>query len=242
MNSGGSFPRHIAIIMDGNGRWATQRHLPRTVGHHEGIQRVREIVKACTELKIEVLTLFVFSTENWSRPSVEVKTLMRFLSVYLGREVSSLHKRNIRVKFIGRKDHLPKYVVEKIERIEQKTRDNTGLTLMLAVNYGSRQEIVDAVKNIARECSKGLIDADSINEETVSSYLYTQGLADPDLLIRTSGEQRISNFLLWQLSYAELYFPKKFWPDFKKADLLEALEVYANRGRRFGGIENRGVK
>jgi undecaprenyl diphosphate synthase len=242
MNASAVLPRHIAIIMDGNGRWATQRHLPRTVGHHEGVLRVREIVKACAELKIEALTLFVFSTENWSRPSLEVKTLMRFLSVYLGREVASLHKRNIRVKFIGRKDPLPKYVIEKIARIEQKTRDNTGLTLVLAVNYGSRREIVDGIKNIVKDCAAGRLDADEVTEETVDSYLYTAGLPDPDLLIRTSGEQRISNFLLWQLSYAELYFPEKYWPDFKKADLLEALEVYANRGRRFGGIDNKGGK
>ena len=242
MNASAVLPRHIAIIMDGNGRWATQRHLPRTVGHHEGVQRVREIVKASAELKIEALTLFVFSTENWSRPSLEVKTLMRFLSVYLGREVASLHKMNICVKFIGRKDPLPKYVIEKIARIEQKTRDNTGLTLVLAVNYGSRREIVDGIKNIVKDCASGRLEADEITEETVDSYLYTAGLPDPDLLIRTSGEQRISNFLLWQLSYAELYFPKKYWPDFKKADLLEALEVYASRGRRFGSVDTKGGK
>ncbi|MCU0651096.1 MAG: isoprenyl transferase [Candidatus Omnitrophica bacterium] len=232
-----AYPRHIAIIMDGNGRWAKLRHLPRTLGHREGIFRVKEIVKAASDLKIEALTLYVFSCENWSRPESEVNTLMKFLSIYLGREVSMLCKNNIRVRFIGRRKHLPRSVLDKIELVEEKTKGNTGLTLVLAINYGSRQEMLDAVKEIVKDCEKGKLSAADLTEESISGYLYTQGLPDPDLLIRTSGEQRLSNFLLWQLSYAELYFTKKYWPDFKKADLMEALEDYGGRLRRFGGID-----
>jgi undecaprenyl diphosphate synthase len=235
-----SVPQHIAIIMDGNGRWAQERHLPRTLGHREGVLRVKEIVQAAVDLHIEVVTLFAFSTENWTRPSVEVKTLMHLLSVYLGRVIANLSKKNIRLRFIGRRDPLPKVVLNTIERAEKKTRDNTGLTLVLAVNYGARQEIIDGIKAMLKDCEKGTLQADTVDEEAVGSYLYTAGLPDPDLLIRTSGEQRISNFLLWQLSYAELYFPRKYWPDFKKADLLEALDVYAKRVRKFGGIETKG--
>jgi undecaprenyl diphosphate synthase len=234
-----ALPRHIAIIMDGNGRWAQERHLPRTLGHREGVHRVKEIVQAAVDLGIEAVTLFAFSTENWTRPSVEVKTLMHLLSVYLGREISSLSKKNIRLKFIGRRDPLPKVVLNTIERAEKKTRDNTGLTLVLAINYGSRQEIIDGIKAMIMDCVKGKLSTEDVNEETIDSYLYTAGLPDPDLMIRTSGEQRISNFLLWQLSYAELYFPRKYWPDFKKADFLEALDVYAKRVRKFGGIETK---
>jgi undecaprenyl diphosphate synthase len=236
-----SLPRHIAIIMDGNGRWAQERHLPRTMGHREGVIRVREIVRAAADLHIEALTLFVFSTENWSRPSLEVKTLMRFLSIYLGREVAALHKRNIKVRFIGSRDRLPKFVAEKMNRLEEKTRENTGLTLVLAVNYGSRQEITDAVKAVVSDCARGTMSVDDVTPDVIEAYLATAGLPGPDLLIRTSGEQRLSNFLLWQLSYAELYFTKKNWPDFKKADLLEALEVFASRGRRFGNVDTKGI-
>jgi undecaprenyl diphosphate synthase len=235
-----TLPRHIAIIMDGNGRWAKERHLPRTLGHREGVLRVKEIVQAAIDLDIKVVTLFAFSTENWTRPSVEVKTLMHLLSVYLGREISSLSRKNIRLKFIGRRNPLPKAVLRTIERAEQKTGDNTALTLVLAINYGGRQEIVDGIKAMLEDFSKGKLSAPDVNEETVGSYLYTAGLPDPDLLIRTSGEERISNFLLWQLSYAELYFPQKYWPDFKRADLEEAIEVYKKRGRRFGGVDTKG--
>ena len=166
---------------------------------------------------------------------------MRFLSVYLGREIAGLDKRNIRVKFIGSRDRLPKFVMEKIARVEQKTGVNTGLTLVLAINYGSRQEIVSALKAVAADCVRGALAIDDVTPDTIDAYLYTAGLPDPDLLIRTSGEQRLSNFLLWQLSYAELYFTKKYWPDFKKADIVEALEIYAGRGRRFGGVETKGA-
>jgi undecaprenyl diphosphate synthase len=227
--------------MDGNGRWAQERHLPRTLGHREGVLRVKEIVQAAVDLRIETLTLFAFSTENWTRPSLEVKTLMSLLSVYLGREISIISKKNIRLRFIGRRDPLPKVVLNTIERAEMKTRENSGLTLVLAVNYGGRQEIVDGIKAMMKDCAGGKLSPDSVTEETVGSYLYTAGIPDPDFLIRTSGEQRISNFLLWQLSYAELYFPGKYWPDFRKADLLEALDVYAKRARRFGNVGTKGT-
>ncbi|HQJ16247.1 MAG TPA: isoprenyl transferase [Candidatus Omnitrophota bacterium] len=229
-------PRHVAIIMDGNGRWAQMRHLPRTLGHREGVLRVKEIVQAASEIGIEVVTLFAFSTENWSRPALEVSTLMRLLQVYLGREISALSRRNIKVRFIGRRDQLPRSVIRTIERAEEKTKGNTGLTLVLAVNYGSRQEILDGVRAMMSDCARGALAPGEVTEKTFGSYLYTAGLPDPDLLIRTSGEQRISNFMLWQLSYAELYFPEKYWPDFRKQDFLEAIEVYGKRCRRFGGI------
>ena len=216
--------------------------MPRTVGHREGVLRVKEIVQAAVDLGIEVVTLFAFSTENWTRPSFEVKALMHLLSVYLGREIANLSRKNIRLKFIGRRDPLPKAVLRTIERAEQKTKDNTGLTLVLAINYGSRQEIMDGIKAMLSDCLKGRLSVDGVDEKAVDSYLYTAGLPDPDLMIRTSGEQRISNFLLWQLSYAELYFPGKYWPDFKKADLLEALDIFAKRVRKFGGIEKRGSR
>lgn len=234
-----TLPRHIAIIMDGNGRWAQERRLPRTMGHREGVLRVKEIVQAASDIGIEVVTLYAFSAENWSRPTFEVKALMRLLDVYLGREIANLARKNIRVRFIGRRDPLPKFVIRTIERAEEKTGDNTGLTLVLAVNYGSRQEILDGVKALMRGCARGRVKPGDVTEKTFGSYLYTAGLPDPDLLIRTSGEQRVSNFLLWQLSYAELYFPSKYWPDFRKADLLEAVEAYVKRSRRFGGIERK---
>lgn len=232
-------PRHVAIIMDGNGRWAQMRHLPRTIGHREGVLRVKEIVQAASDIGIEVMTLFAFSTENWSRPSLEVRTLMRLLEVYLGREISALSRKNIKVRFIGRRDPLPRSVIRTIDRAEERTKCNTGLTLVLAVNYGSRQEILDGVRAMMRDCAEGALTAGEVTEETFSSYLYTAGLPDPDLMIRTSGEQRISNFMLWQLSYSELYFPKKYWPDFRKQDFLEAIEEYGKRCRRFGGIEKK---
>jgi len=221
-------PRHVAIIMDGNGRWAKRRHLPRTAGHREGIFRVKEIVQAAAELGIEVITLFAFSTENWSRPQHEIKALMRFLQVYLDREVENLCRNNIKLRFIGRRDPLPPEVIRSLRQAEEKTKPNSGLTLVLAINYGSRQEIVDAIKAMLKDCARGTIDALRITEETLSSYLYTAGLADPDLLIRTSGEQRISNFLLWQLSYTELYFTDKCWPDFKKNDFLKLWRRLVN--------------
>lgn len=229
-------PKHIAIIMDGNGRWAKERGLSRTFGHREGVKRVKEIVKTAAELGVKVITFFAFSAENWSRPKQEISVLMRYLNDFLDREIKEMHKRNIRFLVIGRAHPLPVQVYKKIKEAQRLTKDNTGLTVVLALNYGSRQEIVDATKGIARAVVMGKLDIDDLDEDVFEDYLYTAGLPDPDLLIRTSAELRISNFLLWQLSYAEFYFPDKFWPDFKSADLIDAIKVYQLRERRFGGI------
>jgi len=222
--------------MDGNGRWAKERGLPRTAGHREGAERVREIVNAALELGVKVVTFFAFSTENWNRPKSEINMLMRFLEDFLDREVKKMNKNNIRFQVIGRDEPLPKVIQKKIKEASRVTKGNNALVMVLALNYGSRQEIVDAVKKFAGSVSRGETDIEDIDVDTFSSYLYTKGLPDPDLLIRTSAETRISNFLLWQLSYAELYFCRKYWPDFKRADLIEAIEEYQKRERRFGRI------
>jgi undecaprenyl diphosphate synthase len=229
-----NIPKHVAFIMDGNGRWAKQRGLPRTAGHKAGIDRVRDIIKAASDLGIKVVTLFAFSTENWSRPRSEVSLLMRALNSFLEREIKELNKNNIRFMVIGRDKPIPQYLLSKIKKAKQETKDNTGLIFVLALNYGSRQEIIDAVKTYTDAVMKGKANLDDLDIGSFSDYLYTAGLPEPDLLIRTSGEMRISNFLLWQLSYAELYFPEKFWPDFGKKDLEEAIEIYQKRERRFG--------
>lgn len=231
-----NIPQHVAIIMDGNGRWAKERGLPRIAGHRQGAQQVKEIVRAASELAIKVLTLFVFSSENWSRPKKEINTLMRYLNDYLDKEINNLHKNNIRFKVIGRKHPLPQNLLAKIKEAEIKTQNNDGMVLVLALNYGSRQEITDAAKKIVEAALRKELNLDSLDEETFSSYLYTHDLPDPDLLIRTSGEIRISNFLLWQLSYAELYFPKIYWPDFKRKDFIRAIKEYQKRQRRYGNI------
>jgi len=229
-------PKHIAIIMDGNGRWAKQRGLPRSAGHRAGINRVKAILNAARELGIEVITFFAFSTENWSRPKKEVDMLMRSLNDFLERELKGMDKDNIRLKIIGGGDPIPAYLQKKIKEAEDKTKDNTGLTVLLALNYGARQEIVEAVRKIADAVLKKRINLEDLDVDTFGRYLYTAGLPDPDLLIRTSGEMRISNFLLWQISYAELYFPDKHWPDFSKEDLKQAIAVYQKRERRYGGL------
>jgi undecaprenyl diphosphate synthase len=222
--------------MDGNGRWAKERSLPRSYGHREGVKRVKDIVKVAAELGIDVVTFFAFSSENWKRPKKEIGMLMRYLDNFLIREVNDMHKNNIRFKVIGTSKPLPVSIQNKIRDAQKKTGDNRGLTVVLALNYGSRQEIIEAVKRFARDVlSKGLAVHD-LDAERFSDYLYTCGLPDPDLLIRTSGEMRISNFLLWQLSYAEFYFTKKFWPDFKANDFRKAIEEYKARERRFGGV------
>jgi undecaprenyl diphosphate synthase len=231
-----NIPRHVAIIMDGNGRWAKEKGLPRTAGHNEGIKRVREIVKAAGDLGVEIVTFFAFSTENWVRPKNEVSMLMHSLDYFLGREVKELNKNNVRLKVIGRGEPIPKKLIKKLEEAQQKTKDNTGLTMVLALNYGSRQEIMDAARKFAGGVLRGEIAIEDLDEEVFNQYLYTSDLPDPDLLIRTSAEMRISNFLLWQLSYAEFYFPKKCWPDFRREDFYEAIEEYQRRDRRFGGV------
>ncbi|MDD5729968.1 MAG: isoprenyl transferase [Candidatus Omnitrophica bacterium] len=236
MSENTGIPKHIAIIMDGNGRWAKERGLPRTAGHKVGIDRVKEIVSACADEGIGVLTLFAFSTENWSRPKREVRILMRYFDSSLKAQIEKLHKNNIRFKAIGKKEELPEHLRKRIHICEERTKDNTGLVLVLALNYGSRQEILAAVRKLAQDIKSASLKPEDLDERIFGSYLYTEGLPDPDLLIRTSGEMRISNFLLWQLSYAELYFVKKCWPDFRKADLLEAIAEYEKRQRRFGAV------
>ena len=230
-------PRHIAVIMDGNGRWARERGLPRYAGHREGVQRVKEIVRSARELGVEVLTLYAFSAENWSRPRREVSVLMRYLGAFLKSQMKDLQKNDIRLKIIGRDDPIPPRLLRQLRDSEAKTAQNKGMTLALALNYGARQEIVDAVRSCARDVMEKKIVPSQITEETVGAYLYTAGLPDPELLIRTSGEMRVSNFLLWQLSYAEFYFVKKYWPDFRRQDLVEAIGEYRKRARRFGGVD-----
>lgn len=231
-------PQHIAIIMDGNGRWAEARGLPRAFGHREGIKRVKEIVKGAQELGIKVLTIFAFSTENWDRPKEEIDMLMRFLENYLKSSAKDLKKKNIRLNVMGRRDRIPARLTKEIEHTIKSTKDNSGFILNLALDYGGRFEIINAVKTITKKAREDIsFDIDKLTEEYFSRYLYTNNLPDPDLLIRTSGEERISNFMLWQLSYTELYFPEKFWPDFKKRDLEEAIELFNKRKRRFGRIE-----
>jgi undecaprenyl diphosphate synthase len=231
-----NIPKHIAIIMDGNGRWAKKKGLGRTAGHREGIERVKEIIRAAAKLGIKVVTFFAFSTENWDRPKSEIDMLMRYLNNFLNHQISELDKNNIRFMVIGKGDPIPKYLQKKLREAEQRTEGNRGIVMVLALNYGSRQEIVDAARKFAYSVLKGEDRIEDLDQDKFSRYLYTAGLPDPDLLIRTSGEMRLSNFLLWQLSYAELYFSKKFWPDFKPSDLEEALMDYQKRERRLGGI------
>lgn len=229
-------PQHIAIIMDGNGRWAKEKGLPRVFGHREGVKRVREIISAAHKLGVKVLTLFAFSAENWNRPKKEVDILMRYLNNFLDYEINRLHKSNIRLLVIGRSDPLSRYLQKKIKEAEDKTKDNTGLTVVLALNYGGRQEILDAVKKIVDAVLRSEIKIEDLDEELFSRYFYHASLPDPEFLIRTSGEMRISNFLLWQLSYTELYFSKKYWPDFHDEDFQEAIKDYQKRERRFGRL------
>jgi undecaprenyl diphosphate synthase len=222
-------PRHIAIIMDGNGRWAGRRSLPRVAGHKAGVPSVRIAVETCARLGVEVLTLYAFSVENWKRPLAEVETLWQLLRVYLRLELSTLMRNNVRLVAIGRLDALPPVAQRELHKAMECTRSNTGMQLSLAINYGGRAEIVDALKQLR--------DADiEITEESVAAHLYTAGQPDPDLLIRTSGEMRVSNFLLWQIAYAELYVTDTLWPDFTRAELLRAILDYQKRDRRFGGL------
>lgn len=229
-----TLPRHIAMIMDGNGRWARRRGLPRTMGHRAGIKAVRRVVEACVELKIPVLTLYAFSVENWKRPKREVDTLMRLLSEFLEKEIDEMNEHNIRFTAIGRTEELPGFVQERLRRTMEATRPNTGLVLNLALNYGGRTEIIDAIRKIVARAKEDHLRPEDVTEHFFSKYLYTHFLPDPDLLIRTSGEMRVSNFLLWQISYSEIYVTKKLWPDFTKKDLEEAIREFQNRERRFG--------
>ncbi len=229
-------PRHVAIIMDGNGRWAKARGLARTQGHLEGVKRVEEIIKAARNSGIEFLTLYAFSTENWSRPQDEVSMIMRTFIMVLGQKARELAQNGVRIHFIGRREGVPQDVLHAMDEAVGLTQDKTAMTLNVAFNYGARAEIVDAVKSIALELKEGRIKIDAIDQELISAHLYTKGQPDPDLLIRTSGEERISNFLLWQLSYAEFYFTDKCWPEFTAEELSKALVSYAQRERRWGKI------
>jgi undecaprenyl diphosphate synthase len=230
-------PAHIAIIMDGNGRWAKKRNLPRVEGHRVGIDNIRDIIKAAEELKLGYITFFAFSTENWKRPKHEVSMLMISLERFLKKEMQDLNERNIRFKAIGRAEPVPQKLQRDLKDAQELTKNNTGLTVILAFNYGSRAELVDAAKKISQSVQKGDINLAEIDEHLFAKFLYTAGIPDPDMLIRTSGEMRISNFLLWQLSYAELYFTKTYWPDFKKVDLIKAIKDFQKRDRRFGDIK-----
>lgn len=229
-----NLPRHIAIIMDGNKRWARLKGLSSVMGHRAGIDAARRITEACVSLNIPILTLYTFSTENWQRPKKEVDILMRMLKEFLRKELDVLKKNNIRLNLFGRMNGLPNSVKEILSLSQESTRSNSKLVLNLALNYSGRQEIVDAVKKIADSVRKGIYKLDDIDETLISNNLYSAGLPDPDLLIRTSGEMRISNFLLWQISYSELYITKKLWPDFTAEDLKLAIESYQGRDRRFG--------
>ena len=229
-----TIPRHIAIIMDGNGRWAKERGLPRIAGHREGINSVREITKICGEIGVKYLTLYTFSTENWSRPKTEVKALMTLLLSTIKKEIKELHKNDVKFSTIGDISILPKGTDKGIKEGEKLTFNNSGLNLILALNYGSRQEIISAVNNIVYDVKKGSLDSNSIDENIFSSYLDTNNCPDPDLLIRTSGELRISNFLLWQSAYTEMYLTNTYWPSFRENELFAAIFDFQNRERRFG--------
>ncbi|MDB5351241.1 MAG: undecaprenyl diphosphate synthase [Planctomycetota bacterium] len=230
-------PRHIAVIMDGNGRWAQARGLPRVLGHRRGIQSVRAIVEEGCRLGLEQLTLYCLSIENWKRPPRELKILMRLLRHFLVIERAELMQQNVRVTMIGRREGLPAEVLDEFERTAGQTADNTGMVLCLAVNYGGRTEIADAAREIARAVRDGRLDAEAVDEAVFGSHLNTAGMSDPDLLIRTAGELRVSNFLLWQISYAELWVTDVLWPDFRAGELHAAILAYARRNRKFGGLK-----
>jgi undecaprenyl diphosphate synthase len=231
-----NIPRHIAIIMDGNGRWAKERGLPRTEGHRRGADSVRTITEACGELGVEYLTLYAFSSENWKRPKREVEALMKLLEQFLRSKTPEMMEQNVRLQAIGRLHDLPQSCQQQLHRSIEQTSQNTGLTLILALSYGGREEIIDGVKSLIDSVEKGHLDKGMIDTEVFSKHLYTRYYPDPDLLIRTSGEMRLSNFLLWQLSYTEFYITDTLWPDFGKADLVKAIRSYENRHRRFGGV------
>lgn len=230
--SGGRVPRHVAIIMDGNGRWASQRGLPRVAGHRAGTENIRRVIERFADHGVQYLTLYAFSTENWQRPQPEVRALIRLLHFFIRRELSNLHKNNVRLQLLGHLETLPDWLQRRVERAIELTRDNTGLTLNICFSYGGRDDIVMAVQRIIQE----EIPAHEVTEELLARHLSTGGMPDPDLVIRTAGELRISNFLLWQSAYAELYFTDAFWPDFGREDIDIALAEYGRRKRKFGGL------
>jgi undecaprenyl diphosphate synthase len=239
MSSSIDLPRHVGIIMDGNGRWAAARSLPRFEGHRRGVEAVRRTVRAAGDLGISYLTLYSFSSENWSRPPQEVADLMGLLKRFIRNDLAELHRANVRVRVIGSRAALSRDLVALLDEAEDLTRANTGLTLVIAFNYGARQEIADAARQLAHRAARGEIDPAAIDVETIGAHLYTSDIPDPDLIIRTSGEQRLSNFLMWQCAYAELVFLPLHWPDFDRAALETALSQYGARERRFGGLPAR---
>lgn len=229
-------PKHVAIIMDGNGRWAARRNIPRVAGHRAGAEAVQRTVEVAARLNIGWLTLYAFSTENWKRPRIEVEALMQLLKEFLRKELKTLQKNNIRFQTLGRLDPLASSLADEIRKAEQATSSNTGLHLNIAINYGSRAEMIDAFRQVAWEAFTGRLNPERIDEEIISNRLYTSRMPDPDLLIRTSGEMRISNFLLWQIAYSEIHVTETLWPDFGSTDFLKALIDYQKRDRRFGGL------
>ena len=229
-------PEHVAIIMDGNGRWAVKRKLPRSAGHKAGVEALREVIMTCVELGIKFLTVYSFSSENWQRPKDEVKFLLHLFIESLKKELEVLNKNGVRISLIGQKESIPPEVLEAFENAEKKTKRNNKLMFNIAFNYGSRQEIINAVRKIHKAVKKNDIDIKKLDENIFSDFLFTKGCPDPDLLIRTSGEYRISNFLLWQVAYSEFYFVKTLWPDFKKKNFLKAIYDYQRRNRRFGRL------
>ncbi len=232
----GPLPRHVALIMDGNGRWAKKRGMPRIAGHSAGMNTVRQTIRAADELGIEVLTLYSFSTENWKRPAEEVEFLMKLPAEFLKTDLQELIDRNVRVQMLGALEDLPEHTYYAISRFQEETKENTGMILNFAINYGARAELVTAIKKMMKAMKAGELDEASINESTVNKYLYTAGLPDPDLMIRTSGEIRISNFMLWQLAYSELYFTEVAWPDFSREHFFRAIEDFQRRSRRYGAV------
>jgi undecaprenyl diphosphate synthase len=236
LKSAGEVPRHIAIIMDGNGRWAQERGMPRISGHSEGVEAVRDAVEACGQVGVRYLTLYAFSTENWKRPKDEVSLLMRLLLKSLENETDQLHTNNVRIQTIGDLAALPQEVQNELLESIQKTKDNTGLTLVLALSYSGRWDLTQAIRRIAREIAAGRLREEEVTDDLVGKYLSTAGIPDPDLLIRTSGEFRISNFLLWQLAYTEIYISSQFWPGFRRNELYAAIADYQRRERRFGMV------
>lgn len=233
----GIIPSHIAIIMDGNGRWAKKRSLPRVAGHHEGMKTVRKITRLANVLGVDVLTLYAFSTENWKRPKMEVDFLMRLPEEFLSTFLPELVAENVKVEMMGDPTNLPAHTLKAISKAKEATKENTGLILNFALNYGSRSEIVDSVKELAAQVAAGTLNPEDITEDHISSGLMTKSLPEPDLLIRTSGEVRLSNFMLWQLAYTEFWFTDTLWPDFNEDSLIEAVENYQKRNRRFGGLK-----
>jgi len=229
-----NIPKHVAIVMDGNGRWARAKHRPRLLGHKKGVEAVREIVKTCSELKIECLSLFAFSSENWKRPEDEIKNLMGLFMMALDREARSLARNNVRLQIIGDLSRFSEKLQEKIKQVEELTAESDGLRLIVATNYGGRWDIARSAKRLAEQVESGEISSETITEEHLSTYITTTGLPDPDLFIRTGGEKRISNFLLWQMAYTELYFTDVLWPDFDSNELKKAITDYSSRQRRFG--------